>query len=396
MNYITIFDKSATDYSDSGLTGEYVPISATFSEEKNGVSQLNISAIYDDYERYKSLKVGNIVKAKVPVRVPPLIRSDALGSSAVVATATTNGIIVYTICVHKPSTAFELVACPIKRIQAGRQITVASLVDTVNAKVAGVTTEMLRAAVSIKDSGEVVVGYVIRTEFSAMSPASVDIPVGMRGLESVITPSRLQEQLFRIVDVDEQDDSISVIARHVWYDNLHNLTTFAPADNTQYTAANLSRTILSNAVSPTGTSAQIECTDQKYGSEFSGISGKNLVECFLSPDSGVCDKFNLSIIRYNWDICLMKTVDTSRGVQIEYGKNLLKVDRSENIEEVITRIVPVGQDADGNRIWLNNNGKKYIDSSHIGDYGFPMASLFDTGLKVGQDDVTASQRHKGI
>lgn len=387
MNGITVYAKDAKDFSDSGLTGEYIPLSATFSEEKNGLSQLNVSAIYEETGRWKSLVVGNIIKAKVPVRVPPVVRNDALASTVVFAPNITTGLIVYTICVCKGTSAYERIACPFHRYRAGDSINVASLVDTVYAKVNGTNTEMLKAAVSMRD-GETVVGYVIRSEFSAMSPATVDIPVGMRGLETWINPSRLQYQLFRIVDVDNQDDSISVVARHVWYDNLHNLTSFVPAENTQYTGANLARSILTDAVSPTGTAVQCESMDQLYGSEFD-LSGKNLVECFLSPDGGVCDKYSLAIIRYNWDFYLMKTVDTSRGVQIEYGKNLLSVERSENIEDVITRIVPVAQDENGNRIWLNYNGNKYMDSALIDNYGFPMASLFNTGLKIGQDGVTA-------
>lgn len=73
MAGIFIYAHDCKDFSNTGLVGELHPIECMFSEEKNGSSELSIRMYYDADERWKSLKVGNIVKAQVPVRVPPVL-----------------------------------------------------------------------------------------------------------------------------------------------------------------------------------------------------------------------------------------------------------------------------------------------------------------------------------
>lgn len=64
------------DFSTTGLVGDLRPISATFTEEKNGMAQIRLRIPYDQYQRWKAAKVGNYIKCEVPVRVPPVIEND--------------------------------------------------------------------------------------------------------------------------------------------------------------------------------------------------------------------------------------------------------------------------------------------------------------------------------
>ena len=73
---VYVYPKDCTDFTTTGLVGDLKPLSAVFNEEKNGISQVTIRLTYDQYNRWKAAKVGNIIKCKVPVRVPPVIRSD--------------------------------------------------------------------------------------------------------------------------------------------------------------------------------------------------------------------------------------------------------------------------------------------------------------------------------
>lgn len=73
---VYVYSKDCTDFTTTGLVGDLKPISAIFNEEKNGISQVTIRLTYDQYERWKAAKVGNILKCQVPVRIPPVIRSD--------------------------------------------------------------------------------------------------------------------------------------------------------------------------------------------------------------------------------------------------------------------------------------------------------------------------------
>ena len=71
-----VFDKGAKDFTTTGLVGDLKPIEAVFTEEKNGLSEITVKIPYDAYNKWKAAKVGNIIKCAVPVRVPPVIKSD--------------------------------------------------------------------------------------------------------------------------------------------------------------------------------------------------------------------------------------------------------------------------------------------------------------------------------
>lgn len=234
-------------------------------------------------------------------------------------------------------------------------------------------------------------GYIKKSTFDAMNVTTVSIPATFAGLEAEMMPPRLQYQLFRIVDVVENEDYVEVTARHVWYDNLKNYTLWeVPKANKDddYTAAAVCRNIMTNAISPTGSRVASDCKDTLNGSQFD-YKNKNLVEAFLDPENGVCAKFGLSMLRNNWDFYCLKNVGYDRGFVVENGKNLLGVERTESIENLVTRVAPIGKTKKGDIVWLDYNGSKYIDSPYIGNYSCPHVELYDTGIQIGQGGVTA-------
>lgn len=233
---------------------------------------------------------------------------------------------------------------------------------------------------------KIVSGYVKKSDFDQMSVSTVPIPANFAGLEAEMVPTRLENQLFRIYEVTEDEDCVTIVARHVWYDNLQNYTLWKPDAETAYTGASVCRNILGNAVSPVFSDVASDCTDTKNGDELD-YERKNLVEAFLDPEKGVCAKFGLSLIRNNWDFYCLKEVGYDRGFVIQNGKNLLGVERVESIENTVTRVVPFakkGKDI----VWYNQNGVKWVDSPHIGDYSHPRVEILDTGITVGKDGVT--------
>lgn len=73
---VFIYPHDCEDFTTTGLVGDIKPLSAIFTEEKNGISQVKMRLSYDEYGRWKAAQVGNIIKAEVPVRVPPVIEDD--------------------------------------------------------------------------------------------------------------------------------------------------------------------------------------------------------------------------------------------------------------------------------------------------------------------------------
>lgn len=73
---IYVYPHDCDDFRGTGLVGDLMPIEGTFTEEKNGMSEIVIRMPYDKYEKWKACKPGNVIKAEVPVRVPPVIDND--------------------------------------------------------------------------------------------------------------------------------------------------------------------------------------------------------------------------------------------------------------------------------------------------------------------------------
>lgn len=82
---VFVYDHGATDFTTTGLVGDLMPMEAVFTEEKNGVSEVTIKLSYDEYNRWRQAKVGNIIKCEVPVRVPPVISNDEYANSVTVS-----------------------------------------------------------------------------------------------------------------------------------------------------------------------------------------------------------------------------------------------------------------------------------------------------------------------
>ena len=83
---IYVYPQDCDDFRGTGLCGDLRPVEGTFTEEKNGMSEIVIKVPYEELEKWKNCKPGNIIKAKVPVRIPPAIEDDEYVTSVTVGT----------------------------------------------------------------------------------------------------------------------------------------------------------------------------------------------------------------------------------------------------------------------------------------------------------------------
>lgn len=233
-----------------------------------------------------------------------------------------------------------------------------------------------------------VTGYVPESQLNELNVRTVTIPQNFAGMEAIMVPTRLRPQLFDIVEVVENEDYVEVTALHMFYRQSKNYTLWKPTEGINYTGAAACRNVLTNQLSPTKFLVASDCTDERPGDEMD-YERRNIVETFLDPESGICAKYDLSMIRDNDVFYCLKDVGYDRGFLIENGKNLLGVERHVNIENLVTRVAPVGRDAEGEYVWLDRNGKKYVDSTHINDYPWPRAEIYYTDLTIGENGVTA-------
>lgn len=288
------------------------------------------------------------------------------------------------------STTDDLIACLEKAIDEPSSspdgTIIAKLKERITARLDGAPEALVATFVSSK--GKQKKTYIKKSVADALTTHAVTIPANFAGLEAQMVPTRLEEQYFRVVEVVEDEDCVTITARHVWYDNLQNFTLWKPTEDTNYTVAETCRQVISNAVSTANMRVASDCKTQVKHKK-TDFENKNLIECFLDPENGICAKYGLSLIRNNWDCYCLKDVGFNRGMVIQNGKNLLGVERTESIENLVTRVAPIGKDKKGNVVWLDYQGKKYIDSQYINDYAYPRTEIYDTGLQIGKEGVTA-------
>lgn len=198
-----------------------------------------------------------------------------------------------------------------------------------------------------------------------------------------IQPIRITEQLFRIKHItDQTEHEISIEAEHVSYD-----ANGALIRKAEITNANPATAIwmMQEGMYEPYTDGQI-CTnmaDTDAGTYNQTIKGKSLIWALLDPSSGIVAKFDAALKRNNWDIYILKKLDTDRGFYIRYGVNAKGIHWDRDASEVITRIVPVAKDENGNDFYLEN---LYVDSTLINAYPKIRMQQLNVSGQVGKDD----------
>ena len=206
-------------------------------------------------------------------------------------------------------------------------------------------------------------------------------------------PRKIKEQLFRIktISKDTKTMTVAVTAEHVSNDLRGVLIDdIKVTDKNPATALAWIESAFMRPYRGTIASNMTQGTDPTWSGE---IKGKNAVYAILDPDKGVVAKVKAEFRRDNWDLFIMRKTNTDRGFRLYYRKNLLGVNAKMNSENLVTSVVPVAKDADGNDFYLDRTvgtetGIRWVDSSHIDDYPVIYMERLKVNGQVGKDDGT--------
>ena len=97
------------------------------------------------------------------------------------------------------------------------------------------------------------------------------------------------------------------------------------------------------------------------------FENKNPVDCLLGSD-GVIEKYGGELQRDWFDVFVVERVGSDTNIQIRQGKNLTGIKYDVDLSDVVTRIMPTGEDKDGKVLYLP---EVYIDSPNIANYPAP-------------------------
>ena len=372
MAGVYVFDYDDVDIETTGLVGDLQPLECIFDEAKNGESLLTMRLCYDSLDKWKAVKVGNYIKALVPVRVPPKITNNKYAQEVmtykVKSSVTTYATIwVSSGIVERPEgnpmifARFMFRAAETKKqVKVKRRIKAGSKVQVLKQYDDG------RCKIYMPGVGS---GWTVIDNLE--QDVSHTIPATFAGVESATTATRLAYQLFQITSVEQTLDSVAVTARHVFYELVNTYTTYKSTWPVE--AHNAIDGIFDGLVSPED---RFTClTDSSHKAGALDYERVNVVQALLDPEYGICAQYGLSLIRDNYDLYVLKEVGSDRGYAVEYGKNMLSVERIEDISNVVTRIIPYGKNAKGKIVYMD--GTKWVDSKHINEYAMPRLMYLD-------------------
>ena len=182
-------------------------------------------------------------------------------------------------------------------------------------------------------------------------------------IRSVAESRPLRDQPFRIYRIVPELSKVTVYARHIFYDLLDNMVQdYRPSSSTL--GAAVVKGLAERCLSPHNFRFYSDLTGTAENVSFQNV---NPVEALLGED-GVTGKYQGELARDWYDVYLVQRVGQDTEVQIREGKNLLGISYDVDETDVTTRILPTGEDKDGNVLYLP---ELYVDSPNLSSYPHP-------------------------
>ena len=373
---ISVYGATAQEWIGNGLA-VLRPTRCVVHEKAAGVYELQMTHPITEDLRWKTLSVGNVIKAPVPAAETPAIsiyHEEVAGEGGSPAREiwkvriTTQYAYGYSRIYKKPSTSSKV----LKRLKEGTEY-----------EYIGRHNGSWHKAVS----ADGVSGYMWtdNSVFVRNEPEQKPIP-SVPGHSTVVQPRQIREQFFRIYDtaMDTKSSVVTVYARHISYDLMGNITTACKLENADPRSA--LEQIRGAFIMPDD--RELYTTIDTAITE--DYSFRNGVEIFMDPEIGLVQKMSAKLVRDNEDFFLLKNDPVDRGVTITHGKNLLGVSYTENTEDVVTRIMPIGEDKEGNPLLLP---EVYVDSANIGNYPTINAQKLEVQEARVSDKMTIDQAY---
>lgn len=339
---ICIFDKFATDFSGNGI-GPLCPSSCEVSETLNGEYELKMEHPLDDLGKWTRIETGRILRVPVPSALTPQVHLVSQGSTDIYKTNGSSRPIR-----NAPSSSGKKLA----KYKKNKEVAIIQKTTSTWYEVVG--PDGKRGFMQASH-----LTYV-RTDYGIATATG-----------QIVEASQQRDQPFRIYRVVPELDKITVHARHIFYDLLDNMVKeCTPATNQSGASvvAALSEACLSDHdftfISDITSAIDPDALDDDETVEFRNM---NPVEALIGDD-GVVHYYGGELARDWFDVYLINRVGLDSGVQIREGKNLLGISYDENDTDVITRLMPTGEDKDGELLYLP---ELYVDSPHIEAYVNP-------------------------
>lgn len=343
---ICVYPADGTDFSNNGL-GAVTPMSCTVTETLNGEWELTLVHDIDERGKWTRLSEGCILRAPVPAAMTP--RVDLVTQQY---QTSTYDVQIYKITtksgpLHLRSgtgTNYRILG----KYKKGREVIVLNKT----------TSSWYEVTAPDGKHGYMASQYLT---FQRTETQTVQTNVGFRN--QVIEARQLRDQPFRIYRVVPELDKVTVYARHIFYDLLDNMVkSLKPSPSA--VGASVVQSLSGACLSSHDFSFYSDLTSTAEDVEWENI---NPVEAMLG-ENGLVSKYGAELARDWYDVFLVRRVGNNTDVSIREKKNLTGISYDVDETDVVTRIMPTGEDADGNILYLP---ELYIDSPNLNAYTHP-------------------------
>ena len=343
---ICVYPADGTDFSNNGL-GAVTPMSCTVTETLNGEWELTLVHDIDERGKWTRLSEGCILRAPVPAAKTPSV--DLVTQQY---QTSTYDVQIYKITtksgpLHLRSgtgTNYRILG----KYKKGREVIVLNKT----------TSSWYEVTAPDGKHGYMASQYLT---FQRTETQTVQTNVGFRN--QVIEARQLRDQPFRIYRVVPELDKVTVYARHIFYDLLDNMVkSLKPSPSA--VGASVVQSLSGACLSSHDFSFYSDLTSTAEDVEWENV---NPVEAMLG-ENGLVSKYGAELARDWYDVFLVRRVGNNTDVSIREKKNLTGISYDVDETDVVTRIMPTGEDADGNVLYLP---ELYIDSPNIGAYTHP-------------------------
>ena len=343
---ICVYPADGTDFSNNGL-GAVTPMSCTVTETLNGEWELALVHDIDERGKWTRLSEGCILRAPVPAAMTPSV--DLVTQQY---QTSTYDVQIYKITtksgpLHLRSgtgTNYRILG----KYKKGREVIVLNKT----------TSSWYEVTAPDGKHGYMASQYLT---FQRTETQTVQTNVGFRN--QVIEARQLRDQPFRIYRVVPELDKVTVYARHIFYDLLDNMIkSLKPSPSA--VGASVVQSLSGACLSPHDFSFYSDLTSTAEDVELENV---NPVEAMLG-ENGLVSKYGAELSRDWYDVFLVKRVGNDTDVSIREKKNLTGISYDVDETDVVTRIMPTGEDADGNILYLP---ELYIDSPNLNAYTHP-------------------------
>ena len=343
---ICVYPADCTDFSSNGL-GAVTPMSCTVAETLNGEWELTLVHDIDERGKWTRLSEGCILRAPVPAAMTPSV--DLVTQQY---QTSTYDVQIYKITtksgpLHLRSgtgTNYKILG----KYKKGREVIVLNKT----------TSSWYEVTAPDGKHGYMASQYLT---FQRTETQTVQTNVGFHN--QVIESRQLRDQPFRIYRVVPELDKVTVYARHIFYDMFDNMIkTLKPSPSA--VGASVVQSLSGACLSAHDFSFYSDLTSTAEDVEWENV---NPVEAMLG-ENGLVSKYGAELARDWYDVFLVRRVGNNTDVSIREKKNLTGISYDVDETDVVTRIMPTGEDADGNILYLP---ELYLDSPNLNAYTHP-------------------------